>query len=605
MSRLALLLVAALAFLSCRSELDEVDCQDLCEHCLDDGFPFDTYKGTCDADPVPLPEVIDFDLFESTIADVHQALLAEEITCEWLIHRYIDRALWYDLRMNPSRPPLNTFVHLNRDALNTARALDDYQRCEGELSGPLHCIPFGIKDNFASQEVPITSGSLALLEAQPTFDAFTVEALRRAGGVMLGSTAMDELARGVHGLSGRSGKTGNPYDTRYNSGGSSGGSAAATTANLVMGALGTDNCSSLIMPAAYNNVYTMRSSIALVSTQGIYPSNRVDMIAGPFARTVTDLAIFFDVLSRMNPRDRRHCEWDIPREQTYLDFLDENGLQGRRVGVLRSMGDGERHPFDGSSAAPTDHFDAFFAELESLGAEVIDPITLPDLNLRRYGTGQGVDVDRFLKNTHSGISSHVEFCETELFSGWLFDDVDACLDRANQTERNLNRRIRRGEAAYEENREYVQSIMDHHDLDVLVQPADTRGAPSIRARSNNCVLPSITGLPTASFPTGFDDSGLPIGMLFTARLHHEATLFSMLYAYESATDHRRPPPGFSDPPPPPVMTIDDFHHLHFQLGLTSFEEYLRFPDKYALTHTAFRQIAERVFDEEGFPELLP
>lgn len=586
------------------------------EECeLSEAFAFDEYEPTCDAEPDTefcglagsSEDCVepDFKLDELTIAELHGALHSGEVSCEWVTTRFYDRILWQDLRMTESSPPMNAFVHLNQAATDTARLLDDYQRCEEKLAGPLHCVPFAIKDNYASNEVPITAGSLALQDPQPDFDAFTVDRLRHAGAIMMGSTALDELARGVHGLSGRSGKTGNAYNTRYNAGGSSSGSAVATGANMVMGALGTDNCSSLMMPSAYAGLFTMRSSLGLVSTEGIYPSNRIDMVAGPMTRTATDLAHFFDVMTEFNPEDRRHLEWEMERHDSYTDFLVADGLEDKRIGILRTLDEGEdaRHLFDGTSQPATEHFDAVIEELEALGAEMVDDVVLADFDPSRRSSGQGVDVDRFLENTTGGVSSLSEFCETEMYSHWLFDTVDDCLERADQTKQELYSRIERGESHYADNREYVEQEMDERNLDALFFPVDTRGGPSIRARSNNCILPSVTGLPTVVVPTGFDDNDLPVGMAFTARMYDEPTLFEIAYGYEQATEYRQPPALLPYEGFPPLDT-DDFNRIHLELGMAGYDEVLGHTDKYDLTAELFAELAREILVENDLEVLI-
>ena len=608
--------VLALTLMSpaCRGEFEEpIECSDLCDNCDQPVFDFDHYTATCDAteslDFCGLPDATahctepDFNLEETTIAEIHHALLSGQISCQWLTQRYFDRILWHDLKMTGPNPPLNAFVHLNEAALQTAGRLDEFHRCEGELAGPMHCVPFVIKDNYASLEVPITAGSLGLIEARPTFDAFTVRRLRESGAIMVGSTAMDELARGVHGLSGRSGKTGNAYNTRYNSGGSSSGAAVAVSTNMAVGGLGTDNCSSLMNPASYNGLFSMRSSIGLVSTDGVYPSNRLDAVAGPMTRTATDLAKFFDILSDFNPEDHRHCEEAMPRQSSYTDYLSPDGLRGKRIGILRSLGEDNRRPFDGSSAPATEFFESTFDALESLGVELVDGITLPELDTDRKSSGQGVDVNRFLERTEHGVSSYQEFCEDQFYSHWLFETVDDCMDRATQSEGNLRRRIENGEEAYGINRDYVHQVLDENHLDALFYPADTRGSAGIRARSNNCILPSITGLPTLVVPAGMDD-GLPVGMVFTARLFDEATLFEIAYGYEQATFHRQPPPMSSEATGPPPLDPQTFNDIHLQMGITAFAEVLRDQDKFNLTAEVFADITKDILLDNDLSILI-
>ncbi len=611
--------VALLAIIltACTSELDEdVDCSDLCvDECPgDEGFPFDSYE-SCDLSPEQTfcgtdgagADCIDpdFPLDELRVSQIHEALLDGEISCEWLTVRHLDRILAEDLRILDGAPPLNAFVHLNEAALHTARTLDEYHRCEGELAGPLHCAPFVIKTNYASKEVPVTNGSHALLDTQPTFDAFTVAQLRRSGAVLLGSTTMDEFARGAVSINGRSGKSGNAYDTRYNPGGSSAGSSVAVASNLAIAGLGTDNCSSLTVPAAYNSLVTLRSSHGLVSTQGIFPSNQLDAVAGPLTRTVEDQALFFDALSRFNPADRVHCADDMPRADTYTAHLDPQGLHGKRIGVLRSIasGDDERNPFGSPTAPIQSHYDDFIAELRSLGAEVVDDVALPGLPLNRSSSGMGQEVERFLARTEGPVTSVDELCETELYSGHIYDSVSACKNSLSRSDRSLQSNLDSGTEAYEANRAYVESVLDAQDLDALIYPADVRGAPTISGLFSNCILASVTGLPTMVVPAGFTSLGLPVGMSFTARMFDEPILFAMAYSYEQATLHRQPPTR-TPSSLSPVMDISTFNDVHFDIGWAAFEEVLREGSTSDLTYQVFTDIAQRVLQDRGLTDLL-
>lgn len=602
--------------------IDDVDCTDncqnddvLCGEKPEEGFDYRSYEPRCDAAD-DVPELCgpwsegdcdqpDFEVDEATVADIHDALLQEEITCEWLTGEYIRRILHHDLRMEDGNPPMNAFVHLNEQALDTARMLDGYQRCEQELTGPLHCVPFAVKTNYAHTDIPVTNGSLALKDPVPTFDAYTVERLRKAGGVTLGSTAMDEFAAGAQGLSGRSGKTGNAYDTTRSSGGSSAGSGVAPGANMAMAGLGTDNCSSLTVPASYNGLFTLRSSHQLVSTQGIFPSNRLDAVAGPMTRTAEDLALFFDEMATFNPHYHAHCERGVSHEPDYTEALDPNGLEGKRIGILRFVGDEEddREPFEGAiNSAVEEHFEAFFTELENQGAVLVDDVVIDELSLNRRGSGSGYDAHRFLERTEGGAEDFEELCGTGLFSHFLFETEEDCLNRGDQTAGQLESALESGLEHYDENRAYVESVMDDYDIDALVYPADRAGPPRSAYTRTMCVLSSVTGLPTAVVPTGYTDDDLPIGMSFTARMFEDAMLLKMAYAYEQATHHRRAPDRDIAEGPAP-LDIAEFNDLHYELGMAAFEQVLDDSDKYDLSAARFAEIAEEVYEDWGVDDI--
>ncbi len=603
----------------------DLDCSDECEQecSLERQFDFDSYEPTCsDVDQGPqfcgLSEAEDcidpdFDVEEITVADIHEALEAEEISCEWLVRQYLDRILWHDFYIGDELAPLNAFLHLNEEALQTARTLDGYQRCEGELSGALHCVPFGIKTNFGSREVPVTNGSLAFEGTQTQFDAFTVERLRQAGAVMIGSTTMDEQAAGAHGLAGRSGRTGNAYDRTLNSGGSSAGSGVGVAANMMVAGLGTDNCSSLTIPASYNGLVTLRSSHQLVSTDGIFPSNRLDAIAGPLTRTVEDLALFLNEMTAFNPHYGPHCTVDeIEREEDYTAFLDEEGLQGKRIGILEAVREDpddeeadERIAFSGATGEVEDLYEDFFQDLSDLGAELVYGVELNHLPLQRRSSGSGYDTDRFLESTTGGPSSFVDACDSDLFSKWVYEDREACYDRAEQSRRNLESRLDSGFEQYEANRAYVEAMMDELDLDALIYPADRRGTAHSRYAWSMCILASVTGLPTAVVPIGHANGDRPVGMSFTGRMFDDGLLLQMIYAYEQATHHRAPPSMHELPGPPPI-DIDQFHAIGYEAGRAAFEEVLGINEtKHDLTERVFYDIVHHILEERDLQDLLP
>ena len=604
---------------------EDIDCTDKCAHseCADhdSDFDFDSYAAGCgaaeerpqfcgvsDASDCVEP---DFEIEEATIADIHNALENGDINCEWLTAEYQRRILWHDLYMEDGNPPLNAFVHLNEDALEAARTLDEYQACEEELTGPMHCVPFVIKTNFGSEEVPVTNGSLALEDTQPKEDAFTVERLRAAGGINLGSTTMDEFAAGAQGLSGRSGKTGNPYDTTRSSGGSSAGSAVAPAANLAMGGLGTDNCSSLTIPAAYNNLFTIRSSHQLVSTDGLFPSNALDAVAGPLTRTAEDMIIFFDEMAAFDTNYLAHCEEDVTHpdlehEPDYTEAMNEDGFEGRRIGILEQAGldpEDERLPFGAADAELEEHFEDFFGEIEDLGAELVHGVELDELDLDRRGSGSGWRANQFLEHTTGGATDFDELCETDLYAYYVFEERDDCINRGDQSAGQFENSLTAGLDDYRDRRAYVEDVMDDLDLDALVYPTDRRGAPRASHTATMCVIYSVTGLPTVTVPTGFDEQDLPIGMSFTARMYDDFDLLEMAYAYDQATDHRHPPemPELDGNPP---LDIEEFEQAHYEMGRLAFDEVIGHKDKQDLTASVFADIAYDVLDERGLDELI-
>lgn len=612
-------LAITLTIAACNEHSDLLGpCDDCIGQCsLPTGFDFEGYDKSCGQGPSFCLSAYDegssctepdFELEESTIAELHQALKEGAISCEWVVARHLERALQYDLQITAQKPPFNSFIALNEAALATARQLDDFQRCEGILSGPLHCVPFTIKGNFASKELPTTAGSLSLGEAQAHEDAFIVDQMRRAGAVMIGTASMDEFARGQAGHSSRSGKIGNAYDPSRISGGSSGGSAVGVSANFAMASLGTDNCGSLLLPAAYNGLITLRPTLGLISTEGIFPLNRLNGTAGPMTRTVDDLATMLDVLVTRNPADQAHCEEAPKRPESYQDHLNPQGLKGKRIGVLRTLTDEatgrRRHPFSGANEQTLKHYDRFFEELRQAGAQIIDPVELPEVEDKLYSTRAGYDIDRFLEHTTGPIKDVQDLCRSKGYAIRIYEDVQDCLNKLTQSARDVSRRLERGGRAYGENRAYVERVLDELELDALVYPADPRGGPRTSSFGANCVLSSYTGLPSITVAAAPNAQAMPVGMIFTGRAYSEPTLIELAKAYEHNTSHRAPP-NLPANDHPPSLSIPQFNALHLAIGEASFDQILASkPDRWALSAAVFSQIAQEEIRKAGHPQLI-
>ena len=237
---------------------------------------------------------------EPTIADIHAAMRAKELTCRQLVQMYLDRIEAYDRK----GPALNAIVILNPNALNTADALDA-RFAQSGLVGPLHCVPMIVKDNFDTADMPTAAGSLSLKSSAPPRDAFQVRKLREAGALVLAKSNMAEFARSpfetVNSLI--PGHTRNPYALDRVPAGSSGGTAAAVAASFGAAGLGTDTGNSIRGPSSHTSLVGIRSTMGLTSRAGIVPLFLNRDIGGPMARTVADAVAIFDVIAGSDPAD--------------------------------------------------------------------------------------------------------------------------------------------------------------------------------------------------------------------------------------------------------------------------------------------------------------
>ncbi|KAL9097196.1 MAG: hypothetical protein Q9165_000623 [Trypethelium subeluteriae] len=199
-------------------------------------------------------------------------------------------------------------LELNPDFLSIAASLDA-ERASGILRGPLHGVPFLIKDNIASKDqMETTAGSLALLGSIVPRDAHIVSKLRAAGGVLFGKATLSEWAdmrsnNYSEGYSGRGGQARSPYNLTVTPGGSSSGSAAAVAANIVPIAFGTETDGSVINPAELNAVVGIKPTVGLTSRAGVIPESLNQDTVGTFGKTVRDATYALDAIYGPDPRD--------------------------------------------------------------------------------------------------------------------------------------------------------------------------------------------------------------------------------------------------------------------------------------------------------------
>ena len=347
-----------------------------------------------------------FHLEEATIGDVHRAIRAKQITAEQLVSLYFKRIEAYngtcvkgdidsvtglmlgDLTPIENAGQINAYVTLNvrgqrsktdradndpkmSDALEVARAQDAYFARTGEFVGPLHGIPFAIKDNYDTLDMRTTAGAAAAYaNDKPPKDAAMVAKLRAAGAIILGKTNLDQYAPAGIARSSLGGQTCNPYDTKRVPGGSSAGSGAAVAANLAICALGTDTAGSVRNPAAANALVGMVATQGLVSRAGIIPLSFSRDRGGPLCRTVRDTAAVLEVIAGADPHDEVTAIAHGRKPVAYQDYTGRISLASKRLGVVRDfMIEATLADRDSIRVAN----DAL-VEMKRLGAIIVDPV---------------------------------------------------------------------------------------------------------------------------------------------------------------------------------------------------------------------------------------
>src|SRR5262245_9463859 len=198
-----------------------------------------------------------FQIEETTIAKVHAAMSAKQLTCRQLVDTYLDRIARYD------KPAINAIVLTNPDARAQADALDR-QFAQRGLTGPLHCVPAIVKDNFETIGMQSADGSASLAGVVSDKDAFQVKRIKAAGAIVLAKSNMAEFAFSpLETVNSLLGTTHNPYDTTRVPAGSSGGTAAAIAANFGLVGLGSDTGNSIRGPSSHAALVGIRSTMGL------------------------------------------------------------------------------------------------------------------------------------------------------------------------------------------------------------------------------------------------------------------------------------------------------------------------------------------------------
>jgi Asp-tRNAAsn/Glu-tRNAGln amidotransferase A subunit and related amidases len=497
-----------------------------------------------------------FHLQEATIAGIHQAFAARQLTCVQLAKLYLDRMEAYNL----SGPALHAIIMVNPKALETAAQMDRQYAANPSAVGSLHCIPIVLKDNFNTADMPTTGGNVSMKNSQPAADAFTVAKLRRAGALIIAKTNLQEFARGGMSISSLGGQVLNPYDLTRTPGGSSGGTGAAVAANLALAGTGSDTGQSIRSPASANSLVGIRPTRGLVSRAGVIPNSQTQDEVGPIARTVRDAAFILDVMAGYDPADpitafgRGH----IPA--SYAHLLRTDALKGIRIGVMMNLiGKEDRH------REVNQIMNAVFETMQAQGATLVR-FELPEYDALL----QAIATDRFeartvteryfstlpsnspIKTMGALIAAKTSAVQSTLEAEYAIADG---MNSPEYKQRMMNRDKLRLAVANKMAELNIDAIMYPHQK-ILVVPITADDQPE-----RNGTLSNGTGFPAVTFPAGFSAPtktaplGMPVGAELLGLDYSEDKLLAYAYAYEQAVQTRKTP---MSAPPLPREPLDDF-----------------------------------------------
>ena len=495
----------------------------------------------------PIPPA--FELDEMTITELQAGMSTGKYTSHSLVKKYLDRIEDIDRR----GPKLGSVIEINPDALTIADSLDQ-ERKSKNVRGPLHGIPILIKDNIdTADRMMTTAGSLALVGARPTRDAFIVQRLRSAGAVIIGKTNLSEWAnfRSIHSSSGwsaRGGQTKNPYVLDRNPCGSSSGSGVAAAANLCAAAVGTETDGSVVCPSSANSLVGIKPTLGLLSRSGIIPIAHSQDTAGPMARTVADAAALLSGMTGFDPTDTSMKSTRSKTEMDYTRFLDRDGLRGARIGVARKVFGFN----DGVDKIMND----LIGEIKKLGAVVIDPADIPtsgkfdDSELEVLLYEFKADLNTYLANRPTAsvrsLKELIEFNEKNkdkempYFGQDLFARAQA---KGPLTDKKYLAALRKNHLL--SRTQGIDAVLRKHRLDAVIAPTGGPPWPTDLINGDHFTggyssASAVAGYPHITVPGGYV-FGLPFGISFFSTAHTEGKLIKYAYAFEQATKVRRAP----------------------------------------------------------------
>lgn len=436
----------------------------------------------------------DNDIAFMTVADLSTLIRNQKISSERLTKIYLDR-----LKMHSDT--LECLISLlEEEALTKARLMDEEIK-QGKYRGPLHGIPYGIKDLFAVRGTRTTWGAMPYKDQEIDQTATVVEKLDEAGAILVAKFTLGALAMGDVWYGG---KTRNPWNLEQGSSGSSAGSASAVSAGLVPFALGTETYGSIVSPSTRNGVTGLRPTYGRVSRYGAMAlSWSMDKI-GPISRSAVDNGIVLSVLNGADTKDKS----TIPAA---FNYDVDNDIKDLKVAYFKDLFDTEK---------------------------------VRDMAVLEMMRENGIHLSPLELKTDIPVSSMIIMLMAE--GAAAFDQMtrsgkdDLLVSQNKNAWPNLFRASRFIPAV-----EYIQAsrlrallIEEMHalfkDYDVIISPSFA---------GNQLLITNLTGHPALCLPNGFNEAGSPSSITFLANLFDEEKLIMLGRMYQEATDwdEKRPP----------------------------------------------------------------
>ncbi len=444
----------------------------------------------------------DEDIAFLTVAQLGPLLKSGKLSSTRLTKIYLGRLKKYN-------DTLEAVVTITETLALQQAATADVELAEGLYRGPLHGIPYGIKDLFAVPGYPTTWGAEPYEKQVINETATIVKKLESAGAVLVAKLVSGALARGDVWFGG---KTKNPWDLKQGASGSSAGSASATAAGLVGFSIGTETLGSIISPSSRCGATGLRPTFGSVSRFGVMSLSWSMDKAGPICRSAQDCAIVFNVI--------RGSDGAMEKDRAVVDypfsFRPPQDLKGYKIGYLKKL-------FDKDTSRTSAPNIETLNVLKSLGAELHE-VNLPD---------------------------SVYFSAFDIIlraeAGSFFDELvrehrDRLMSEQDPSSRANSLRQSRFISAVEYLQAYRHRKILIEKFNKMIAPYDFIVGPE--NGRNLSLITNLTGHPAIAVPNGFDKRGRPTSFVFVGNLYDEGPMLEAAYLIQQATNHAEKHPDF-------------------------------------------------------------
>ena len=460
----------------------------------------------------------------SSIADIARSIRRKQISPVEIVDTHLRR-------IESLQPKLHAFVHLDAGAARAQARAAEAAVSHNQPLGPLHGIPLTVKSCVDVVGWPCPAGSLLRKDYVPHSDAPLVARLKSAGAILLGNTNTPEFLMAYETNNLLTGKTSNPWNLAYSSGGSSGGEAAAIAAGCSMGGVGSDGGGSIRVPAHFCGISGLKPTPGRVPATGHFPSAAGAFgwigVVGPMARTIADVHALFEVVAGPDSGDPHSAP--VP-----LRSYSEKELRGTRIGMLQSSPPSNATPETRAAVHGA-------AKLLSDHGFSVEPFELNGLDraLELWWFFFGPVIAHLLNTNLAGRESQLSPMLREYLS-IATSPNPLSLDQFIQAcaERDLLR-------------EKILRQMDR--VPILLSPVSS--APAFRHGEGNynpgtgyrdtmrfCQWLNLTGFPGASVPIRLSSDGLPIGVQIIGRPFEDELVLAVAEALEHSRGPWQPPP---------------------------------------------------------------